>query len=188
MLAWQVFMNQQPGSERQINRPGLAHYSARQAMVTSCNAEVAEKRQPNMKINLNDKAVRPGNSSFRFRLSSCSCFIVFNFNHLLFKLQAINWARIVRRLRRRRRIRQRVGSIIARLVNWKCAQRSRAVARQRQPTLVRCQLVAGLLSRNDNSPANGGAGFIARRSRRRRATAAKCFLKEMYNNIGNYCS
>jgi len=61
--------------------------------------------------------------------------------------------------------------------------RGRAEAAAVQPTLVRYQLVARVLSRNDNSKANGGAGFFARRRRRRATAITQCFLKEMYETI-----
>jgi len=113
--------------------------------------------------------------------------IIFNFNHFLFKLQAINWMHAW--------CGEFAGSIsiptICKL-EMRAAKLSgrggrgrggRAEAAAVQPTLVRYQLVARLLSRNDNSKANGGAGFFARRRRRRATAITQCFLKEMYETI-----
>lgn len=170
--------------QRQINRPVPAHYSKVGDILQRGSGQ---KTQPKYENQTQRYGILFSNvycPHFRHALVLLS--IIFDFNHFLFKLQAINWVHAWCGEFAAASTASR--SSVRKLVNWKCEQRSRAVeaaapeAAAVQPTLVRYQLVARLLSRNDNSKANGGAGFFARR-RRRRATATKCFLREMYKQL-----
>jgi len=58
--------------------------------------------------------------------------------------------------------------------------------RLKQPTLVRCGLVALKLSRNDNLQANGGAGFFLGLRRRRAASTSATINTTIDNQVRLY--
>lgn len=101
-------------------------------------------------------------------------------------LSVVGYAAYAGRIRRGEFNTRPVCFIARSTVNWKHAAKtttatSTPAASLKQPTLVRRGLVVAKLSRNDNSQANGGAGFGSRR--RAALTPAAAVKQKQHSSV-----